>query len=57
MGKGEESLKRFLDGDENAFGEVLGLYFDNLTFFINGSSTASTFTPQTEPVINSARGL
>ena len=36
MGKGEESLKRFLDGDENAFGEVLGLYFDNLTFFING---------------------
>ena len=36
MDSGENSYRRYLDGDENAFGELVELYFDNLTFFING---------------------
>ena len=35
MDKGESSYRRFLDGDENAFGELLDMYSENLIFFIN----------------------
>ena len=36
MDSGENSYRRYLNGDEDAFGEVVELYFDNLTYFING---------------------
>lgn len=36
MINGENSYKRYLEGDESAFDEVLELYFNNLTLFING---------------------
>ena len=35
MDNGASSYRRYLDGDEAAFDEILGLYRDNLTFFIN----------------------
>ncbi|MEA4832322.1 ECF RNA polymerase sigma-E factor [bioreactor metagenome] len=35
MDNGASSYRRFLDGDESAFDEILDLYRDNLTFFIN----------------------
>ena len=35
MDNGASSYRRFLDGDEAAFDEILRLYRDNLTFFIN----------------------
>lgn len=34
MDNGERSYRRFLDGDENAFREVIEAYKDNLIFFI-----------------------
>ena len=36
MINGENSYKRYLEGDESAFNEVLELYFNSLTLFING---------------------
>ena len=36
MDSGENSYRRYLNGDESAFGEIVELYFDKLTFFING---------------------
>ena len=36
MQTGENSYRRYLEGDEEAFTEVLELYFNNLTLFING---------------------
>ena len=35
MDNGESSYRRFLDGDESAFGELLDMYGENLIFFIN----------------------
>ena len=35
MDNGESSYRRFLDGDEGAFGELLDMYGENLIFFIN----------------------
>ena len=35
MDNGASSYRRFLDGDERAFDEILTQYFDSLTFFIN----------------------
>ncbi|MBR3818533.1 MAG: RNA polymerase sigma factor [Clostridia bacterium] len=35
MDNGESSYRRFLDGDESAFREILDLYSENLIFFIN----------------------
>ena len=35
MGNGESSYRRFLDGDESAFSEVIDVYRDSLIFFIN----------------------
>ena len=35
MFNGESSYRRFLDGDESAFREILDLYSENLIFFIN----------------------
>ena len=35
MGNGESSYRRYLDGDQTAFDEVMGLYRTSLTFFIN----------------------
>ncbi len=35
MDNGESSYRRFLDGDERAFGELLDMYSENLIFFIN----------------------
>lgn len=35
MDKGADSYRRYLDGEEDAFDEILNLYFYNLTFFIN----------------------
>ncbi len=35
MDNGESSYRRFLDGDENAFGEIVAAHKDNLIFFIN----------------------
>ena len=32
---GEELYRRFLDGDENAFEELIGLYRESLTLYIN----------------------
>ena len=35
MDNGESSYRRFLDGDDSAFGEIVAVYKDNLIFFIN----------------------
>lgn len=35
MGNGESSYRRYLDGDQTAFDEVMRLYRTSLTFFIN----------------------
>ncbi|MBE6772228.1 MAG: sigma-70 family RNA polymerase sigma factor [Ruminococcaceae bacterium] len=35
MDNGESTYRRFLDGDKNAFGEILDMYSENLIFFIN----------------------
>lgn len=35
MENGESSYRRYLDGDEAAFDDIIKLYRDNLTFFIN----------------------
>ena len=35
MDNGESSYRRFLDGDENAFSEIVTAYKDSLIFFIN----------------------
>ncbi|MBQ8765447.1 MAG: sigma-70 family RNA polymerase sigma factor [Clostridia bacterium] len=35
MDNGASSYRRYLDGDESAFDEVLKMYRDSLTFFIN----------------------
>ena len=35
MDNGASSYRRYLDGDEAAFDDILRLYRDNLTFFIN----------------------
>ncbi len=36
MDNGASSYRRFLDGDKNAFYEIMKDYFDGLVFFING---------------------
>ena len=36
MDNGACSYRRFLDGDEEAFDEIVKEYFDSLVFFING---------------------
>lgn len=36
MDNGARSYRRFLDGDENAFVEIMDEYRDGLIFFING---------------------
>ena len=36
MDNGASSYRRFLDGDESAFDEIMNELFDNLVFFING---------------------
>ena len=35
MDNGESSYRRFLDGDESAFREIIDMYSENLIFFIN----------------------
>ena len=35
MGNGESSYRRFLDGDDSAFSEVIDIYRESLIFFIN----------------------
>ncbi len=35
MDNGESSYRRFLEGDEKAFGEILDMYSESLIFFIN----------------------
>lgn len=35
MDNGASSYRRYLDGDEAAFDDIMSLYRDNLTFFIN----------------------
>lgn len=35
MDNGAESYRRFLDGDESGFDEIIGLYHDGLIYFIN----------------------
>ena len=35
MDNGASSYRRFLDGDESAFDEIIKEYFDNLVFFID----------------------
>ena len=35
MDNGESSYRRFLDGDNDAFGEILDMYRESLMFFIN----------------------
>ena len=35
MDNGESSYRRFLDGENDAFGEILDMYRENLIFFIN----------------------
>lgn len=35
MDNGASSYRHFLEGDENAFSEILDMYRDNLIFFIN----------------------
>lgn len=36
MERGESSYLKYVEGDEEAFSEVLKTYFNNLTLFING---------------------
>lgn len=36
MGNGASSYRRFLDGDESAFNEIMEELFRSLVFFING---------------------
>ena len=36
MDNGASSYRRYLDGDEEAFGDIVKEYFDNLVFFIDG---------------------
>ena len=35
MDNGASSYRRYLNGDEDAFGELVKEYFDNLVFFVN----------------------
>ena len=35
MDNGASSYRRYLDGDESAFDEIIKEYFDNLVFFLN----------------------
>lgn len=35
MKNGESSYRRYLDGDQTAFDDIMGLYRNSLTFFIN----------------------
>ncbi len=35
MDNGASSYRRYLGGDEDAFGEIVKAYFDNLVFFVN----------------------
>lgn len=35
MDNGESSYRRFLDGENDAFGEILDMYRESLIFFIN----------------------
>lgn len=35
MDNGAQCYRRFLDGDEKAFGEIIALYADNLIFFLD----------------------
>ena len=35
MDNGASSYRRYLDGDEDAFREIVSEYFDNLVFFID----------------------
>ncbi|MBQ4626237.1 MAG: RNA polymerase subunit sigma-24, partial [Clostridia bacterium] len=35
MDNGESSYRRFLDGDEKAFSEIMDMHKNNLIFFIN----------------------
>ena len=35
MDNGASSYRRYLAGDEDAFGEIVKMYFDNLVFFID----------------------
>lgn len=35
MTNGESSYRRYLEGDQSAFDEIMGLYRNSLTFFIN----------------------
>ena len=35
MKNGESSYRRYLDGDQTAFDEIMGLYRNSLTFFLN----------------------
>ena len=36
LGRGEESYRRYLDGDESAFETIVELYFEELILFANG---------------------
>lgn len=36
MGAGENSYRRYLDGDESAFADIVELYFEELILFANG---------------------
>ena len=36
MDNGASSYRRYLNGDEEAFGDIVKEYFDNLVFFIDG---------------------
>ena len=40
MDNGASSYRRYLDGDEAAFDEILRLYRDNLTFFITRAASS-----------------
>ncbi|MCL2508700.1 MAG: RNA polymerase sigma factor [Oscillospiraceae bacterium] len=35
MDRGADCYRRFLDGDESAFGEIIDIYRENLMFFLN----------------------
>ena len=51
MGPGEDSYRRYLDGDETAFDGVIAAYYDSLTFFlcryVKDRSTAEDLTMDT----------
>ncbi len=36
MDEGENSFRQFLAGDDSDFGRLIELYYENLTYFING---------------------